>query len=118
MGQPLPLPERIPAPNDVQRKQLAIMGINVGSVAQGFASYDLPNGWRMVDKSWRHDIPCWYIVDPDNMARWLIRGSWKETYDNELYLDIVEKPHVIEIPTPVEIQPQTETQPLAKATAG
>lgn len=97
MGQPMPLPERIPRPRtDKQAEQLAAMGLTwcaeecdakTGRPVS-YVQYTLPDGWRMVDRSRRSDLPDFAIVDSDEMIRITIAGSWKGTYDNELRLRV------------------------------
>ncbi len=56
MSQPLPLPKRIPNPSEKQRESMEKCGIKITSDGQ-FVEYTLPNGWEMVDNSWRRDLP-------------------------------------------------------------
>lgn len=57
-----------------------------------YVEYTLPPGWKMVDDSWRADLPDYFIVDENDMKRVSVRGSWKEMYDNHLTISIVQKP--------------------------
>lgn len=99
MGQVLPLPRRIPNPNAEQKLQLKEMGIETeqecDDTASGdppkkdYVTYTLPAGWKMVNNSWREDLPDFFIIDENKMKRVSIRGSWKETYDNDIRLCIL-----------------------------
>lgn len=89
MGQPLPLPERIPKPNDKQALRLKEMGIVVTPEENKFYWLcALPDGWRWENDSARNDLPCWTVVDNQEMIRVRVVGSWKGAYDNELRLKI------------------------------
>lgn len=97
MGQPLPLPERIPRPDS--KKQMAELeeaGVILEDSTERYVGYTMPKGWKMVDDSWREDLPQFYIVDDKNMARFSIHGSWKGTYDNALTLTTVDTPRLFE----------------------
>lgn len=102
MGQPLPLPERIPKPNpDTIRGRellgaLKQAGITIDASPGEYVRYTLPHGWRMVDDSWRQDLPNFYIVDNTNMLRFSVTGAWKGSYDNELNLKEVNPPRQFE----------------------
>jgi hypothetical protein len=91
MGQPLPLPERIPKPNDIQILSLLHMGLELDleNDSEQFIKYELPIGWRMVDCSEKQDMPDFYIIDHKKMKRISISGSWKGLHDNELILRIL-----------------------------
>ena len=95
MGVPMPLPERIPMPNDEQHLLLKSMGIEIivpendTEQKQQYVKYKLPEGWKMVDSSWRRDLPDFYIIDDESKKRISIFGSWKGSYDNELRLRIL-----------------------------
>jgi hypothetical protein len=107
MGQPLPLPERIPVPNSKTSQALTDCGVVVnGQPNCLYVTYTLPENWKMIDNSDRVDIPVWYIVDANNLARFQIAGAWKGVYDNELSIRIVESPYLVkprsEEPTPSE----------------
>jgi hypothetical protein len=110
MGQPLPLPEKIPRPNlesENGRKlmnELKQVGITLEDSTEAYVRYTLPEGWKMVDDSWREDLPRFYILDQKDMMHFSIQGSWKGTYDNELTLT--------KVPTPAFFQPQNRDKPL------
>uniref|UniRef100_A0A6C0C6X5 Uncharacterized protein n=1 Tax=viral metagenome TaxID=1070528 RepID=A0A6C0C6X5_9ZZZZ len=91
MGQPLPLPERIPLPDDEDMLEFKKMGIEIvpEDPPQQYVKYKLPIGWKTVDSSYRQDLPCFYIIDHENMKRISIHGAWKGTYDNELSLHVL-----------------------------
>lgn len=100
MGQLLPLPERIPAPTGSQKFQLSEMGILIlddqnpsTNPPPEYVRYSLPTGWKMVDKSWRQDLPNFVIVDTDDMIRVTIQGSWKGSYDNTLDMCVNNTPY-------------------------
>lgn len=60
MGQPLPLPERIPLPRkpeDVEK--LELYGIVFKNKDKKYVEFTLPEGWKLVDNSWRSDLPEW-----------------------------------------------------------
>src|SRR5947207_1455911 len=94
MGQPLPLPERIPNVHGEQRYKLSAMGIEIVDTDNQYVHYKLPVGWKMVDSSWRQDLPDFFIIDDKNMTRVSIHGAWKGTYDNRLELTILEGKHI------------------------
>jgi hypothetical protein len=88
MGQPLPLPERIPLPHEHERKSMIEKGFTFGEKKEiegkWFTNYTLPDGWRFVDNSRRHDLPHWVFVGSDNMVYYAVCGAWKGTYDNDI----------------------------------
>ena len=96
MGQTIPLPERIPKPTKEQKKLFDEWGIKLilensenGEVKKSrYQRYTLPEGWKMVDASWRQDLPCFHIVDDNSMIRATCSGSWKGAYDNEIRLRV------------------------------
>ncbi len=92
MGQSLPLPERIPIPNDTQLEQLNKMGCTVieddDCRPSNYVKYILPSGWKMVDGSYRTEAPIFFIIDDKQMKRASIRGKWTGTFDNHLSLYI------------------------------
>jgi hypothetical protein len=102
MGQVLPLPERIPRPNpntDEGKKIIKAFnkfGIEFEDTQELYITYKLPNGWRTIDDSRREDLPQYYIVDDTNMVQFFIGGSWKGTYDNNLYMEQVDFPYTFE----------------------
>lgn len=89
--------QRIPMPDESQYEELVKMGVEI-IVGDGskYVEYTLPDGWKMVDDSWRQDLPNYYIIDASNMKRVSIRGSWKQTYDNDIALYIIENPTLFE----------------------
>lgn len=97
MGQPFPLPTRIPFPSQDIYSKMVDLGFQFGDSycqkKQHLISYTLPSGWQLLDNSYRADIPEWYFVDTDNMCRFAITGSWKGTYDNELYISYINSPY-------------------------
>ena len=89
----LPLPKRIPMPDDEQLLDLQRMGITIVEEDTGpdnaYVAYTLPKGWEMVDATeGRKDLPKFYIIDDESMIRVVIRGVWKGSYHNELSLYI------------------------------
>lgn len=94
MGQSLPLPERIPKPDEKTFAKMKDKNITVDMESNDlYVSYTLPLGWKMVDNSWRQDLPEYHIVDDNNLVHFSIFGAWKETYDNKLSIRAVENPH-------------------------
>ena len=95
MGQQLPLPYKIPKPVGDQCELFQEMGIivcnNNDNENAMYVSYTLPNGWRMVDNSFREDIPIFIIIDNKDMIRVRISGSWKGSYDNKLRMRVCDK---------------------------
>jgi len=88
-----PLPESIPKPNQQQTIQLEAMGIKtISTIYDLYVKYKLPPGWKMVDSSWRRDMPNFHIVDDNNMKRVTISGVWKEAYNNKIELYVLEEP--------------------------
>lgn len=99
MGPACPLPERIPLPNDELLNMMIADGIVINqddittpSGDAKFVTYSLPSGWSIVDKSWRVDLPNYYIIDSCRMTRYYIHGAWKGSYDNELYISKITNP--------------------------
>lgn len=85
MGQPMPLPERVPLPGDsYMAKDVTGWGIKFSDEKDGYATMTLPEGWTFNDISWREDLPKWVIVDANNMIRASVSGAWKGAYDNRL----------------------------------
>ena len=96
MGQPLPLPERIPVPSQKTLTAMTACGIQLDQESQSvYREYTLPTGWKMVDNSWRQDLPEYYIVDELGLTRFCISGSWKGSYDNELRISTVHEPKLL-----------------------
>jgi len=96
MGQPLPLPEKIPQPNEEILTSMKNDGINIlGEPQDEFVKYSLPEGWKMRDVSERQDLPNYYIVDENDNAKYSIDGTWKGSFDNYLELKIAEKKKVL-----------------------
>lgn len=104
MGQSMPLPKRIPRPDiktESGREVAAALekaGIHLEEEHTDtksndkYALYTMPVGWKMVDDSLRQDLPNFYIVDDKNMQRFNVAGVWKETYDNDLWIEVTEPP--------------------------
>jgi hypothetical protein len=92
MGQPLPLPTKIPVPSSNVISELGDMGITIEDSQQTYSAYRMPDGWKMVDRSWRQDLPKFSMVDTDNNIRVTISGAWKETYDNDITLRVQHAP--------------------------
>ena len=92
MGQPLPLPERIPKPSPKDETELNQMGITIGESETKYVTYTMPEGWRMVDDSWREDLPEFYILDTEDMKRVSIYGQWKGYGSDRLRLSIIDEP--------------------------
>lgn len=93
MGQPLPLPERVPAVGNRERQALAECGVIVeDSERERYVCYTLPEGWRMVDISTHPARPDWLIVDNEDNIRFKICGFWQGGYDDMLNWSFYEKP--------------------------
>jgi hypothetical protein len=119
MGQICPLPQRIPCPSVEVATIMKQQGIQLHDLLdeagqrKAYVQYTLPSGWKMVDDSWRQDLPCFHIVDADGMIRYTVSGSWKGTYDNELHLSMKKDPIKYEPRNaPVEAS-QTSTAAIA-----
>jgi len=70
------------------------MGVRVNYEDEGeYVTYTMPEGWRMVDRSWRQDLPDFAMVDLDGQIRVSITGAWKGTYYNYLTLRIMDTPY-------------------------
>lgn len=116
MGVSLPLPERGPAcesDSDLEHA-LTQAGVKFGprSDEDGMCEYTLPSGWKMMDKSFRQDMPEWFMVDENGFTRARIMGTWKGTYDNRLR--IVECPmEAFESPTSPAIPSETDGPAVA-----
>jgi hypothetical protein len=100
MGQPCPLPQRIPRVNSKEVQQaLKDAGITLDTEEKGnYVKFTMPTGWKMVDDSWREDLPNFYILDDEKKGRFHIHGSWKETYDNSLEMEVCEAPYSVFVP--------------------
>lgn len=97
MGQPLPLPKRIPRPTGKVLTAMNECGITIDIQSEDeYVTYSLPSGWRMVNDSHREDLPEYHIVDDKNMVRCSITGAWKGTYDNKLHLSWTKEPYEFE----------------------
>lgn len=60
MGQPLPLPERIPLPRDQKDiEKLESYGISFKNKDEKYVEYILPEGWKLIDDSRYSDSPKW-----------------------------------------------------------
>jgi hypothetical protein len=93
MGQPLPLPNKIPMPTYEQKKSLTDMRIFVVGRTETiddllFVNYILPSKWKIVDDSWKVEHPIFYIIDNDNFVRVRICGSWNGAEKNYLNITI------------------------------
>lgn len=94
MGQPLPLPERVPLPSDNVIQRYHDLGFKFFcEERQRYAKYEAPAGWHLEDKSHRDDIPLWVFVDTEGNERVCISGAWKGTYDNVLNMVILNPPY-------------------------
>jgi hypothetical protein len=102
MGQPLPLPQRIPRLNlesDEGKKLLQALsnvGITLEESTECYVRYTMPSSWKMVDDSLRQDLPRFHMVDEKNLIHFTVSGSWKGSYDNKLQLIQVEPPRLFE----------------------
>ena len=90
MGQPMPLPQRIPNPYGQVKDKMIEYGFELDDDGSDYITYTMPDGWRLVDDSWRADLPCRHFVDAKNIKRITVQGSWKGTYDNELRIYIAD----------------------------
>lgn len=94
MGQPMPLPERIPRPSDEVATAFTECGIVCDlNTSDKYVTYTLPEGWSIVDDSYREDLPIFHIIDAANMIRFSVSGAWKGTYDNILHINKVKEPY-------------------------
>jgi hypothetical protein len=118
MGQPLPLPNRIPQPTGYVASEFDKMGIKYETGDEKYVSYTLPDGWSMKDKSWREDLPNFAIVDTDGMIRAVVSGSWKETYDNRLSINIPDELELFEKPKDEVIPSETSVPAIVGKIAG
>ena len=92
-GKPLPLPRRIPRPSNAVSEKLQSCNIIVNDNPKSeYLTYTLPDGWKMVDDSWREDLPEFRIIDHQEMIHFTISGAWKGTYDNKIEIYTVETP--------------------------
>lgn len=93
MGQAMPLPERVPAVSNKQRRALAECGVIVNKRKENpYVGYTLPEGWRMVDVTTHRARPDWIIIDNENNIRFKICGFWQGGYDDRLNWSFYEKP--------------------------
>jgi hypothetical protein len=76
MGQALPLPERIPRPNEEQSIQLRKKGI-VCLLADPcqYVTYTLPQGWQMLDRGQSVEKPHFVVVDTNYAIHLSIWGE-------------------------------------------
>lgn len=81
---PLPLPERIPVPEDDVLKAMQDVGVKLYINGEPYIQYSLPAGWKTVDDSVEEDHPDFTIVDDNGQSRFQIYGSWKGNYENWL----------------------------------
>ncbi len=88
MGAMMPLPERVPCPDEQQRDDLESMGFIVGNEDNTYVTLTLPEGmeWRSIGH--REDFPDWHVVSKEEKAFVHVSGSWKGTYDNHLNLRV------------------------------
>lgn len=92
MGQIFPLPERIPKPDIILANQMINWGFKLRDDGKEYIEYDMPNGWKLVDKSSMYDIPDFYFVDQNKMAKIRIHGIWRGDYYNELEIMLEGEP--------------------------
>ena len=98
MGQPLPLPKRVPKPlTEFMAQALLSAGIilNCNEDTEKYVEYTLPKGWCMVDNSWREDLPCFHILDEKGLIRFNVSGSWKGSCEDEIKFSINDTPKKI-----------------------
>jgi hypothetical protein len=113
MGQPLPLPKRIPFPPTKQVKDALLKeGVILELDDEGaeFVQYKLPAEWSMVDNSAREDMPEFHIVDNHNMIHFTISGIWKESYDNHIQIYHVTPPTKLQKKTQPMIPSETSSR--------
>lgn len=125
MGNSLPLPAKVPVPTPQQATQLLKYNITVDApvAEQKYGKINLPPQFKMHDNSYRADIPIWYIIQTDTRAAVAsIRGTWKETYDNKLKLEVYDVPTLVtlrdETPEPCETSPQALASAVIKESNG
>ncbi len=92
MGAVMPLPERIPRPTDAEQRRLEALGLTIETCAEDarYVPISLGGDYEWVDKSYRPDIPTWYIVNKKTRAAVVrVSGGWKGSYENvlELFID-------------------------------
>jgi len=92
----LPLPYRIPNPDNRQRHLLNNLGIRIIDEVPGesYVRYGLPSGWKMINDSVEYCQPSFFIIDDKTMTRVIIYGTWDEIRDNNLVLRILKPPDV------------------------
>lgn len=113
MGQALPLPERIPIPDQTQRVSLEAMGFTFGNTPiEGYLPIAFPSGYHWHNNSWREDLPEWYILNSENLAVVCVEGSWKGSYDNKLELYVYDTPTVVKFNRTPPIPSQTSKEAL------
>jgi hypothetical protein len=96
MGQPLPLPERIPRPSDDILCEMNKFGISIhDDPTDGyegrdlFVKYTLPAGWNMVNGSKTTSSIKYFIMDENNKAHFQITGAWGNFLGDELDIEIL-----------------------------
>jgi len=93
MGQPLPLPEKIPYPSEEIKNSLKNDGIVLlDEKSKKYVHYSLPNGWKMVDDSSKQQFPRFYFIDENEMTQYKIFGTWKGYETDYLEISKVESP--------------------------
>ena len=110
MGQPLPLPDRIPRPDTQLTEKMKEIGFTISDDEnERYVRYTMPSGWRLENHSWREDLPEYYFVDEKNIAMISVNGCWKGSYDNKLSIQMIKQPFVYK-PRESEMIP-SETSP-------
>ena len=108
MGQTIPLPQRIPKPAHDVLEKMNDFGFTINNDGQLFVTYTMPNGWSIKDHTSKSNLPEYYFIDKNNMARILIDGKCDIYYDllirnyrYELSIHIIMEPFLYK---PIEIE--------------
>ena len=109
MGQALPLPERVPRPLGTQSIILERLGFKTHGDGP-YVVLELPEGYSWSDRSSHADLPDWYVMK-DGIAYIRVNGTWKGTYDNDLYMRVYEE-------GTTDITPLPDTEPAPCETSG
>lgn len=90
MGQSLPLPERIPHPDNATAAALSAAGVIVDYEDKNdYLAYRLPSDWQLVDRSYGPEDLEYHIVDDEGMTRFSITGAWNGSCDENLTIEAV-----------------------------
>lgn len=103
MGQPLPLPKKIPVPDDDTRKLLYEKGfvlnewghIHGSSGETGFITYEMPHGWKLINQTLETDDIFMRVIfefrDENDIVQFIVSGIWSEKFNADYLRLSIEK---------------------------